>query len=197
MIYTLTLGIDKEEKVQEIFNCPSSYIFKKQDGTYEARKYDAWTNQMTRIETDNQVEAVLRLTTDKSEIAIKRAVNKAKKVLEEQQTMVCYHAEPTKEYNEIMEKKDYFQRVVAAEKVIKLLKILRPRQACVGSAEWFWDTNSMLVSDFMGENQVRSMKTRNFTYLMPPVGTPVLRLWYGFKNQNKYSSNYEYLYIKV
>lgn len=141
------------------------------------------------------LEAILVADTRKTQLAIKRALKKAERILEDETEIrrTC----PTADERLLFKIMDYRKRQQCTKRAIEIIRTLRPRTATIGMAECFDQTCSEVYIGSFRDEFYRNLTTKFISQYVPVAGTPVIRIGYGLDNDTKYSDKKEYLYIKL
>lgn len=193
-VFSMKIGIDSPESINALLQSQAyNYIIEQENGKFLTRKHVGWQTGI-EVECDTIYEAVLRVTTDKTDVAIKRALKAINNILETQSTRVILRL-PT-ECVDKFPRTTFEQREEIATRVIKVLRMFRPCRAWIGMAENFDYRSRMIIPGWQDDRFYKNLRTRDIQRVMQSRGTTTLRMSFGKKISDIYSPKSEYIYIK-
>ena len=140
--------------------------------------------------------AMLYVSTNKSVLGRTRALNRINKEIEEHSAKVIML--PEYDIGNISlniwnsDEKYYF-----AQRLKEVMRTFRPKTLEIGMAESFLSTRNMVQAEWKSDSYYEGLSKVGLRYSIPSCGTQVVRIGYGLLNNNIYSSNLEYIYIKL
>ena len=193
LILTAQRGITSDDGINDLLlNSQYRTIIVEKDGKCLAKmQYGVGYNEFPDF-----YSAMLKVSTNKSVLGRTRALNRIHKEIEEHSAKVIMLPEYSLRNLSLnmwnSDEKYYF-----AQRLKEVMRTFRPRTLEIGIAESFLNSRNMVQAEWKSDSYYEGLKTAGLRYSIPSCGTPVVRIGYGLLNNNIYSSNLEYIYIKL